>query len=151
MKLMITCFAFILGTSFTTSKLSLDDIRRNYQLAVDDKSICRSMIDQLGENTQDNVQLAYRGAFQTIWANHTYNPVSKFNTFNAGKDNIEKAVTLSPNNVEIIFIRYSIQKNIPSFLGYKSNMQSDRKFLQNNLNNISSAELKKMVVAVLNS
>lgn len=149
MKLIITCVVFILGTSFTTSKLSMDDIRRNYQLAVDDKSVCRNMINALENNTQDNVQLAYRGAFQTIWAHHTYNPVSKFNTFNAGKDNIEKAVTLSPNNVEIIFIRYSIQKNIPSFLGYKSNMQSDRIFLQNNLNNITSAELKKMVVAVL--
>ncbi|HET8963249.1 MAG TPA: hypothetical protein VFM99_05095 [Chitinophagales bacterium] len=151
MKLIATCVVIIMSTSYTTSKLSLDDIRRNYQLAVDNKSICRNMIDQLGDNTGDNVQLAYRGAFQTIWAHHTYNPVSKFNTFNAGKDNIEKAVALSPYNVEIIFIRYSIQKNCPSFLGYKSNMQSDRNFLQNNLNNITSAELKKMAVAVLNS
>lgn len=151
MKGLLACAVFLVFTSHTAFDINLDDIRKNYQMAVSDKNVCRNMINSINSNTQDYVLLAYKGAFQTMWANHTYNPVSKYNTFIAGKKNIEKAVAFSPGNVEIIFIRYSIQKNIPEFLGYKSNMVHDEKFLKDNINSITSSELKKMVFAVLNS
>ena len=95
------------------------------------------------------MHLAYLGAFQTIWANHVFNPFSKLKTFNKGKRNIDKAIKLSPNNVEIIFIRYSIQKNSPAFLSYKSNLKEDQKILKQNFSNINSIDLKRMIENVL--
>jgi hypothetical protein len=151
MKPVLLIFALLLESIFNSNALSLEVVRTNYQLAVKDKNICSSMIQQLENNPESNVHLAYLGAFQTIWANHTSNPISKLSTFNKGKKNIDKAVNLSPNDVEIIFIRHSVQKNCPRFLGYNDNWEEDEKFLSKNRNSITSVALKNMVEKLLKS
>ena len=133
----------------TANAISLDKVRHHYPLAVKDKSICRSMILALESQLESNVHLAYLGAFQTIWANHTFNPVDKLSTFNKGKKNIDAAARLSPTDVEIIFIRHSVQKNCPWFLGYHENLEADKSFLSEAWNNISSPTLKSMVENLL--
>lgn len=107
------------------------------------------MIDELGKKHDNLIQLAYYGGFQTIWANHVFNPIEKLSTFNKGRKNIDQAAKLAPENIEIIFIRYSIQKNCPWFLGYRSNLKEDRDFLINNASTITSFELKKMVESII--
>lgn len=149
MKSLIPVFILIISSSFTGNTLSLEDVRKNYQVAVSDKETCWSMISQLRNSTASNVHLAYLGAFQAVWANHISNPISKLNTFNEGKKNIENAVKRSPDNVEIIFIRYSVQKNCPAFLGYRSNVAEDRAFLSRNTGKITSDHLKKMIEGLL--
>ena len=151
MKGWLLIFALLWGNVFNSNALSLEVVRNNYQIAVQDKDICLSMIQQLENNHESNVYLAYLGAFQTIWANHTFNPIEKMNTFNKGKINIEKAVKLSPNDVEIIFIRHSVQKNCPGFLGYDDNLIEDKNFLYKNLGSITSATLNSMVENLLKS
>jgi tRNA A37 methylthiotransferase MiaB len=38
-------------------------------------------------------------------------------------------VNALPNNIEIRFLRYSIQSNTPAFLGYSKNLKEDRKVM----------------------
>lgn len=76
------------------------------------------------------IALAYLGAYQKIWANHVFNPLSKLATFKKGKNNIELAISKEPENVEIRYIRFSVQKNAPSFLGFNNNIKEDRDFLK---------------------
>lgn len=145
MRIISLIFVLLLDSIFASNAMSLEDVRNNYQFAVKDKSICQSMIQQLEKNPETNVHLAYLGAFQTIWSNYTFRPVDKISTFNKGKTNIDKAVKLSPNDVEIIFIRHSVQKTCPGFLGYKNNWKEDEFFLSKKRNSITSATLKNMV------
>ena len=142
-------FGFLSVNILNANAVNLEIIRKNYLVAVKDKNICSSMIHQLENNPESNVHLAYLGAFQTIWAKHILNPINKLSTFNKGKENIDKAAKLSPNNVEIVFIRHSIQKNCPGFLGYRDNLKEDEKFLLKNRNSITSATLKNMVDKIL--
>jgi hypothetical protein len=100
-------------------------------------------------HTQKSVHLAYLGAFQAIWANHTYNPFSKLSSFNKGKNNIEKAVKADPGNVEIRMLRLSVQRKCPGFLGYDSNIKDDTAFLNENINSITSPALQKMAALLL--
>ena len=134
---------------FPQSKITLEDIRSNYELAVADEEICRAMIQHLGHHRGDEVQLAYLGGFQTMWANHVSNPITKLNSFNKGKNHIDSAAKLAPDNLEVIFIRYSVQKNSPGFLGYKHHLAEDRIFLTENLSKIPSPTLRRMVENVL--
>lgn len=93
------------------------------------------MISELEKVKNDSaVNLAYLGGFQTIWANHVFSPIKKLNTFKEGKKNIEQAIKKAPDNVEIRFIRLSVQKNALSFLGYKSNVKEDEEFIRKNRN-----------------
>jgi hypothetical protein len=44
-----------------------------------------------------------------------------------GKNKLETTISKNPTNIEYYFLRYMIQDNAPSFLGYNSNLESDRK------------------------
>lgn len=128
----------------------LDVVRANYNKLVSDKDLCKKMISELAE-TKDNsaTHLAYLGGLQTIWANHVFNPISKLNTFKEGKKNIDQAIKKEPDNVELRFIRLSVQKNAPSFLGYKSNINKDTEFIRENRHQIGSEILQKMIETLL--
>ena len=108
------------------------------------------MIEELELSKEKYViALAYLGAYQTIWANHVFNPLSKLATFKKGKNNIELAISKEPENVEIRYIRFSVQKNAPSFLGYNSHLKEDKDFLVKNKKNINSDLLQKNIETLL--
>lgn len=126
----------------------MENIRANYAKAISNKKLCKAMIEELSVKTGNPVHLAYLGAFKVIWAKHIINPIAKFSTFNKGKKDIESAVKEAHNNVEIRFIRLSIQKNCPSFLGYNKDIEQDKEFIRGNENKITSARLKTMIAAL---
>lgn len=134
----------------SSDSTSLEQVRMNYNKAVSDKALCEKMITELSKAQKESTDyLAYLGGFQAIWANHVFSPISKLSTFNKGKKNIEKAIKKEPDNAEYRFIRLSIQKNIPSVLGYKSNIKEDTEFLKNNQNQIKSEILQRNIEALL--
>lgn len=145
--IVITCILLNLNTS----SMNLDSIRSNFKKVVDDKDLCKRMIDELSENNVNlPIRQAYLGGYQTIWANHTFSPISKLKTFKTGKKNIELAIEKAPVNAEIRFIRLSIQKNTPAFLGYQSNIKEDSEFIEKNKHQITSKTLLKDIEAILN-
>lgn len=148
MKLLMAITAWLLW--HTPEAYKLEQVRLNYSRAVDDREICSAMIEQL-DNSNNPVELAYLGAFRTIWAKHTLNPFKKLQSFNRGKDAIEEAVRQSPENVEIRFIRLSIQQNAPSLLGYRDNIKEDREHIIANRSTISSPTLQRMINDLINS
>lgn len=123
--------------------INIDFIRENYDRAVTDKNLCNQMIEDLKKAESTPLRLAYLGSLQTIWANHVFNPFGKLSTFNIGTKNIEKAVESDPNNAEIRYLRLSVQKNAPAFLGYSSMIETDEIFLKKNRQKINSAAVQK--------
>lgn len=149
-SVLILIFPFLFNLGFSTQELDLEYLRLNYEKAVTDKETCQRLIVALSENPSTATHLAYLGAFQTIWAKHSYNPITKLNSFNKGIKNIDNAVKLSPDTIEIRFLRLSIQKKAPSFLGYKNNIDADTEFIKSNHDKVTSEVLKKMIKALLN-
>lgn len=139
----------LVGTAYNVQSMDLETVRMNYGKAASDKKLCRAMIEALHTETEDAVHLAYLGAFQTIWAKHSSNPISKLQTFKRGKRNIEDAVMSKPDNVEIRLLRLSVQSNCPSFLGYKKNIEEDKKFIMSNTKNITSVFLKEWMAVLI--
>ena len=149
MKILIS---FLLTSMLLTSlnNSDMNEVRTNFNLAVQDKNIWKKMMEKLEQyNEKSSVYLAYLGGYQTIWANHVFNPLSKLATFKNGKNNIELAISKEPENVEIRYIRFSVQKNSPSFLGYNSHLKEDRDFLVKNIKNINSDFLQKNIETLL--
>lgn len=127
-----------------------DKARINYNKAVTDKSVCNEIIKELqGSNNVSALKIAYLGGYRTIWANHILSPIEKLKTFKEGRKLIEEAVQKESNNIEIRFIRLSVQKNAPAFLGYKSNIKEDEEFLRKNKNAVSSEILSKNIDILL--
>ena len=73
-------------TSFNNA--DLNEVRTSYRIAVQDKKVCEKMIRVLEQSKEKSaVHIAYLGGYQTIWANHVFNPMEKPTTFNKGKEN----------------------------------------------------------------
>lgn len=142
-------FLLVVSTATVVHATDLEYLRKSYAKAVNDESLCESIITKLSGKFESHVHSAYLGAYQTIWANHVFNPISKLSTFTKGRVAIDKAVSKDPNNVEIRFIRLSVQKNCPSFLDYNSNIAADKKFIKDHMSSITSEQLKKMVKELL--
>lgn len=140
----ITAAIFMSATATPVFAIDLEYVRQHYEQAVKNEKLCQTLIDQLSKETGNPVSLAYLGAFQTIWANHVSSPLSKLSTFNKGKKNIEQALKKAPDNIELRFIRLSVQVNCPDFLQYNSNINEDKKFIKSNINRIDSKSLKTM-------
>lgn len=145
---MLFSTVLLMNVSFKNS--DLNEVRTSYNKAVLDKKLCEKMIEELELSKEKSVlALAYLGAYQTIWANHVFNPLSKLATFKKGKNNIELAISKEPENVEMRYIRFSVQKNSPSFLGYNNNLKEDKDFLVKNKKNINSDFLQKNIETLL--
>lgn len=145
---MLFLTVLLMNISFKNS--DLNEVRTSYNKAVLDKKLCEKMIEELELSKEKSViALAYLGAYQTIWANHVFNPLSKLATFKNGKNNIELAISKEPENVEIRYIRFSVQKNAPSFLRYNSHLKEDKDFLVKNKKNINSDVLQKNIEMLL--
>lgn len=150
MKATLIILSIIFGLLSENKSIEIETVRKNYSSAAANELVCDAMIIELKKNKNSTVLLGYLGGFQTVWANHVFNPVSKLNTFNEGKRNIEKAIKSDPNSLELRFVRLSVQKNAPSFLGYSSEIEEDERFIKKYKNTIHSTELLKMVNALLN-
>lgn len=145
---LIPATAFVFA-SLNTSASDLDFVRANYNQFATDKELCKKMMsDLLKLKDSSATHMAYLGALQAIWANHVFNPISKLNTFNEGKEHIETAIKQQPYDVELRFIRLSVQKNAPSFLGYRSNIKEDTEFIIESSGPIDSI-LKKNIDLLL--
>lgn len=103
-------------------------------------------------NETNPILLGYKGAANMIMAKYKLLPTTKLSYFNEGKKILEKAIKSAPNNVELHYIRLSIQLNIPSFLGYSSQINSDKKILIQHIksNPLSAkSDLEKRIINFL--
>jgi hypothetical protein len=67
------------------------------------------------------------------------------------KNSIKKAIARDPLNLEMRFIRYSIQSNLPAFLGYRDELDTDKQFLLDKTRYSKDLELKEMILNYLSA
>ena len=91
------------------------------------------------------VIVCYKGANEMIQAKYSMNPITKLNKFNKGKYLIEKAFSRDTLNLEMHFIRYALQINLPDFLGYHQELNKDKHFLLDNTKASQDPELQQII------
>lgn len=91
----------------------------------------------------------YRAGATMLMAKHLINPFNKLSHFKRGKQMLEKAIKFDQKNVELRFLRYTIQTNVPSFLNYSDHKENDRLFLLQSMNRLNDQKLKNIISAYL--
>lgn len=126
MKLLFTFFLFtaIISNLFA---VDINQVRKDYIKAVEDSDVADKLCQQLEEiKNPDALMLAYLGSVQAIKAKHAWNPVNKMSFLKQGFDTINSAVNKDPNQLEVRFLRFSLQYYVPAFLGYSKNLMNDK-------------------------
>lgn len=150
MKLIMCLLVFFSG-SYPANDPSVGSVRLKFHNSMSSERICKALITQLGPYNEKNnpLLMGYRAGATMLMAKHSLNPFNKLSYFKKGKTMLEKAIQAENNNVELRFLRYTIQTNVPSFLGYSSELIKDRSFLQQSVAGVRDAELKKIITAYL--
>lgn len=116
--LMVSCMA---------SAQSLPKIRAAFVRALNSKQVSDSLYNSL-DALQDKspVLVAYTGSAEAMRALHTWNPYFKIKYVKDAEQSYAKAVKQEPLNIEIRFLRFSMEHYVPGFLGYNKNLQADK-------------------------
>ncbi|WP_245129206.1 hypothetical protein [Mucilaginibacter straminoryzae] len=126
-------------------------IRKQLLNALNSKQTTDSLYNVLtASKNKTPVIVGYIGALEALKAKYTWNPYFKLKYLNTAEDHFEKAVAQDPDNIEIRFMRFSVEHHVPSFLGYNKNLQADKHVIINQIerNNYHAAD-KALVVTVM--
>ena len=106
-------------------------LRRHYELAAADKTAGEKFYKLLADyQDKDALVLGYKAASEAIRARDA----SMFNKLTYVQDaarTFEQAVGLAPQNPEIRFLRFSVESNLPAFLGLSKHVDEDKEMLLN--------------------
>ena len=106
-------------------------LRRHYELAAADKVAGEKFYKLLADYQEhDALVLGYKAASEAIRARDA----SMFNKMTYVQDaarTFAQAVSLAPQNPEIRFLRFSVESNLPAFLGLSKHVDEDKEMLLN--------------------
>jgi hypothetical protein len=116
-------FAFSNMLISSTDMLAL---RKSYFEATENETLADSLATTL-KNMPDKspVFVAYWAACEGLRAKFVFSPYKKIQYINQAQKIFAGAVQLAPKNIEIRFLRFSMQHNIPAFLGQSKNLEED--------------------------
>ena len=154
-KLWIIAFTYCgFGFTLNADVVQLTTIRSGFYDAILDS---RKAIP-LGESitkiqSKSSLIKVYEGATYAIMAKEKWNPFSALKLLGMSIDIMDEAVKDAPTNLEIRFIRFAVQKNIPSFLGYSKNTIEDKNYIIKHIShfesNMLSQEMKDYILSFM--
>lgn len=129
--LILFCFTLSFGVCQANNTNSdLANIKQAMMLAVESSQVTDSLYTELSSrNSPSPLILAYTGTLEALKAKHSWNPYQKVKYVAKSQKTLEKALRIEPSNLEIRFMRFSIQHFTPAFLGYSKELTEDRQMI----------------------
>ncbi len=131
----------------------IDSVRNLFLEAYISKSNCDQFGKKINELKHDQSILlkGYEGCYYFIKCKFTNNSMDKFFYFRKGKKILESSIKQKPDSIELRFLRYTIQKNLPRFLFYYNHIDKDLIFVINNINSIKDKKTQQYIKKSLES
>jgi len=108
-------------------KTDITEIRKQMLRAINSSKVTDSLYSNLRIiSKKPPLVTAYVGALEALKAKNSWNPYNKIKYLNISGKTVDEAVNASPNDMEIRFIRFSIQSNLPHFLGLDKDITADK-------------------------
>lgn len=118
-------------SSFLMPDYSPAILRRHYEQAAADKAAGEKFYNLLHDyQQQDALVLGYKAASEAIRARDA-SMLNKLTYVQNAARTFEQAVSLDPASAEIRFLRFSVESNLPPFLGLSKHVEEDKTFLLN--------------------
>lgn len=121
--------------------VSIEEIRSIKQVmyrAIGSSRVTDSLYNKLvDKKSQNALIIAYIGTLEALKAKHSWNPYNKIRFVSRSQKTMKRAVNAVPDNLEIRFMRFTIQHYTPAFLGYSSELDEDRMVIVKHFKNNS--------------
>lgn len=128
----LTLFLILVTEISFAQNMNVQQLRSMYYKASQKSSEADKLYDVVknaGENTP--LLLGYKAMSEFMKCYHSLNPVNKLSYFYRAKANLDRAIALEPSNIELRYLRFTVQTNAPSFLNYRDSISDDKQALIN--------------------
>lgn len=142
----------ILSMSFGYSSENLKEIRDlYYKVNLEDVGLddFEKYLNKKNKIPKPELE-GYKAALWFLKAKNYYNPYKKYEFFNKGKKQLELIIKKYPDNVELHFLRLTIQDHLPFFLGYNDKIEVDKIFITAKIKELNNdLDLKSRIIEYL--
>ena len=154
-KTFLGVFLVVLLSSFSFDEnypKQIKIVRAGFYEAVNDSKKAKPLAKIISDfQSRSALVKVYEGANCAIMAKNKWSPFAAIKLLKKSNIMMNAAIKKSPTNVEIHFIRFAVQKNIPEFLGYSKDVEKDKNFILQNINNFKANNLsEEMRLYILN-
>lgn len=145
-------FIFLFVASFHLKSSDIIKIRDLYYKASVDKDDAETFYKTIHSALKlDKYLIAgYQGMSHMIKANFAFNPYNKLSYFIKGKNLLDEAISSDSKNIELRFLRFSVQTNAPAFLGYSGKINEDKKEIMLAYHQLTDEDLKTRIKKFMN-
>ena len=146
-RVLIVVFIFIQVTFSLAQNAKVEEARKLYPKSGTNKEVCKKLYDMLAQidEKNQNLLLGYKGAVMAEMAKHEKDAPKKLKFFKEGKRKLDESILNDLENIELRFLRLSIQLHTPSALRYNGNISSDKEFIVQNIEKVKNENLKKSI------
>jgi len=151
MKRLLTITLFFYCMVSPAQELPIEDVRMLYQQAAVEKTACEKLINYLSpaEVETNPLLFGYKGSATMMMAQFVSNPFSKLSNFYKGKNMLDEAIQVDQENMELRFLRFAAQTEAPAMLGYRGEIEQDKKLILNSLPTSNDEALQQLIIGYL--
>ncbi len=140
--LILSITLFLKKSIVLAQETPLPEIRNMFNEAIKSESsrekFCRLMAKQ---PTKEPIMLAYKGTAKALEAKVGWNPLSRIANLKEADRLFERAIAQEPRNIEMRFLRFSMQFYIPKWLGLSDNLYEDKQTIIQNIQDYKSLNI----------
>jgi len=147
MKLPALILLFSISFLSFAQQQDIEGIRVLFYKASNDRKMAKVFLDQLKrvKTVQNSTLHGYKGMAHMLQAKYAWNPYKKLDHFNTGKAILEEAIKEDTSNIELRFLRYSVQSNAPFFLNNKSQLEADKELIKKQWSTLQDKDLRQRI------
>jgi hypothetical protein len=129
--------------------VDIQTVREIYAKAADNEALADKLYQWLRKQDLSNqaILLAYLGASEALKAKNAFFPFVKLDYIQQAQATFAQAVKLAPEDIEIRFLRLTIEANTPNFLGFSSNVDADKALIIKNIRTSETHLAMKQAIA----
>jgi len=130
-KYQILLLFFFASVQVSYSQLSPKEVallKTDLIRAVENSALTDSLYQKLSELRNKTALVnGYCGTLEALKAKHAWNPYNKIKYVKLSLKTMQKAINMDTENMELRFMRFSIEHFTPGFLGFSKDLDIDRK------------------------
>lgn len=133
---------FLYSSVAAESKAEFKILRDQYVKALKNHNLAKEVHEEFRKLNDPSAKiLAYRGALEAILTRTTWNFFKKLDYLRDSEKTFDMAVAKAPQSVEVRFMRMAVQYEIPRYLGFSSDLDTDKNFILDNIHKFNPAGL----------
>ena len=141
MKLILILSVLMLSRNPAATQLSLPELRQLYLEAVESEVKTQQFMNYMNSiNHDDPLMHGYFASAQALVSKHASKPSDKLKNIRLAAQSFEAAISKNPKDAELRFLRFSVQHNLPRFLGFSGDLNDDLEVILQNISETKSLQ-----------